>query len=468
MALSPSNMPRLRSCSDPGEGQGTFVSSVITLSAAAMGCSILALPRVFAVCGMRWSMAFLVVFALWVELSLRWLVACGRYSGRRGFRENAQYFLGADAGRAVQICQVLLLCGGIVMIFVTASSLLGCSAREMLASLCTEEPQRQPLVKLCQAHPAPCMPLERVLLLISLAVLPLACQKSLHSLTFVSMLSFACLAYFFVVLLVRLAGKALSPEAVTFSFALDEVAVPQFWQGPPVLLMSLLCHTTILQLDAELQPAAKPKVGAVVRTVILGEVLPVYTAVGAGGFWLHGSKVSANILEDFPGDPWMAAARLTLGLMNVAKLASAVITLREALVVSLGTSAKRRALRSFWGRVASSVAALGLGACGAYAIPSLAKVLSLLGCTLGVLFSLCLPAALYAVLLRRVSAEQRRQLKRDLEEPLLPWVPIEPAPGAVRLPKSDAEWALQWLLCAVVFFGGLLVGGLGLMSWARG
>eukprot|EP00913_Durusdinium_trenchii_P032543 g30465.t1 len=110
--------------SDVLEGQGTFLSSVINLSAATMGCSILALPQVFAHCGMTraghtagplclllgfrlftfpasfepffplfrfsrsWSMAFLLIFSLWVELSLRWLVACGRYSGYRGFKDT--------------------------------------------------------------------------------------------------------------------------------------------------------------------------------------------------------------------------------------------------------------------------------------------------------------------------------------------------------------------------------------------
>eukprot|EP00435_Cladocopium_sp_Y103_P029948 s1734_g7.t1 len=456
--------------SDMGEGQGTFLSSVINLSAASMGCSILALPRVFAVCGMRWSLVFLVTFSLWVELSLRWLVACGRFSGCCGFKENAQYFLGRRAAKLVHFCQVLLLCGGIVMIFVTASSLLGCSARELLASLCTEDgppltERSGTLAKLCRtAHPAPCMSPQRVLTLIVLVVLPLACQKSLHSLTGVSMLSFVCLAYFFIVLLVRLANRALTAPALSMDLMdMSQQELPLFWQGPPVLLMSFLCHTTVLQLDSELRPEAKAKVSRVIRVVIFGEALPVYAVVGAGGLWLKGTTVSANVLQDFTNDPWMAAARLTLGLMNVAKLATAVITLREALVSLAPSSRARKRLRSFEGRLLMGSVALVLGALAAYAIPSLTAVLSLLGCTVGVLFSLCLPAALYAMLLRRVSRTCGH--KRDLEEPLLAPPPRETGP--VQLPSSDVEWTLQWLLCAAVFTGGLFVGGLGLMSWVR-
>lgn len=455
--------------SDVLEGQGTFLSSVINLSAATMGCSILALPQVFAHCGMSWSMAFLLIFSLWVELSLRWLVACGRYSGYRGFKENAQYFLGASSAKLVHLCQVLLLCGGIVMIFVTACSLLGCSARELLASLCTEEGQPQKtrtLARLCQAHPAPCMPPERALSLIVLVVFPLACQKSLHSLTSISMISFVCLAYFFGVLLVRLAHRAMSAPLEFIDMGQEDM--PLFWQGPPVLLMSFLCHTTMLQLDAELCTEAKAKVSSVIRLVVLGLALPVYATVGAGGFWLKGPKVSANVLQDFTQDPWMAAARLTLGVMNVAKLATAVITLRESLVSLAPSRLWRKRLRSWHGRAALSLATLVLGAVAAFAIPSLTTVLSLLGSTVGVLFSLCLPAALYAMLLRRVSSFKCK--RDDLEEPLLPSTPGRAeswAEGSIQVPRSDMEWLRQWLLCGVVFTGGLFVGGLGLLSWAR-
>lgn len=401
---------------------------------------------------------------MWVELSLRWLVACGRFSGKRGFKENAQYFLGTGAAKAVHFCQILLLCGGIVTVFVTAASLLGCSAREMLASICTEEVPGSgaPLRRLCRAHPAPCMPRERVLLLISLAVFPLACQKSLHSLTGVSMLSFLCLSYFFVVLIWRLTSQALHATGAPWPAPIAQVDSSLFWQGPPVLLMSLLCHTTMMQLDAELSREAKPKAGAVIRLVILGLSMPCYALVGVGGVYLHGSDVSSNVLEDFVLDPWMAFARLTLGLMNVAKLATAVITLREALTASLGPS-WRRFLRSSLGRAAAAAASLAAGAGAAQALGSLSKVLSLLGCTLGVLFSLCLPALLYASLLRDVAALKQHSKKRDLEAPLLPRP--EPQLGVLTLPKKPADWACQWLLCVAVFVGGLVFGGLGLASW---
>ncbi|CAK9055341.1 unnamed protein product [Durusdinium trenchii] len=386
------------------------------------------------------------VLPRWVELSLRWLVACGRYSGYRGFKENAQYFLGASSAKLVHLCQVLLLCGGIVMIFVTACSLLG-------------------------------MPPERVLSLIVLVVFPLACQKSslpqfcsgvvkrssfrwavaggLHSLTSISMISFVCLAYFFGVLLVRLAHRAPRRNDGGFGGAVVvRTDMPLFWQGPPVLLMSFLCHTTMLQLDAELCTEAKAKVSSVIRLVVLGLALPVYATVGAGGFWLKGPKVSANVLQDFTQDPWMAAARLTLGVMNVAKLATAVITLRESLVSLAPSRLWRKRLRSWHGRAALSLATLVLGAVAAFAtseftdgavghgvtaIPSLTTVLSLLGSTVGVLFSRLVGWMLGWVAIWR----------DDLEEPLLPSTPGRAeswAEGSIQVPRSDMEWLRQWLL----------------------
>ena len=46
------------------------------------------------------------------------------------------------------------------------------------------------------------------------------------------------------------------------------------------------------------------EVSKVIRLVILGEALPVYAVVGAGGLWLHGSKVSANVLQEMGGWWW--------------------------------------------------------------------------------------------------------------------------------------------------------------------
>lgn len=103
----------------------------------------------------------------------------------------------------------------------------------------------------------------------------------------------------------------------------------------------------------------------------------------------------------------------------MAKLGSAVIFLREALTSLAPSPGSRRRLRRREGRAAFAAAALGSGAVAAYAVPSLTTVLSLLGCTVGVLFSLCLPAALYAMLFlgwnRRISSASRH-FKLRLED----------------------------------------------------
>lgn len=484
---SPLPLPQRRrttsGSSDLAEAQGTFGSSVVSLSASAMGSGVLALPRVFASCGVRWGLAFLVVFSVWVDMSLRWVVACGRYSGRRGFYENAKFFLGPEVAGAVHCSQIMLLFGGIVTVFVTAASLLACCAQEILASLCTGD-LADSLQPFCQAaHPAECMPRERVLLLIALLVFPWACQKSLHALTGISMLSFCCLLYFFLVLLFRLGGAVLSSAEGPWSFfrchASPAPEIEAFWQGPPVLLMSLLCHTSILQLDVELKADSKQHIGRVVHTVILGTALPLYILVGLGGFWLHGMAVSPNILEDFHGDVLMAVARMTLGFMSVAKLASAVVTLREALIGSLRRSQLRRWLRSGPGRALNAAVVLSLTALAASAMGSLSSVLSLTGSTVGVLFSLCLPAALHGALLRDLAAK-RRDCQDSLLEPLLPGssstTPSRSpsntvvrgcgaVAGALALPSSQRDWLWQWAACSAVFAGGLSIGILGLVSW---
>merc|ERR1719293_69295 len=115
----------------------------------------------------------------------------------------------------------------------------------------------------------------------------------------------------------------------------DVAAQEGFWKGPPILLMSFMCHTSILQLDAELRPESKRQVGAVIRTVIQGGALPLYAFVGLGGYAIFGNGVSSNILQDFEGDLFMAVARLALGLLNMSKIPLGVVTLREDLFRSM-------------------------------------------------------------------------------------------------------------------------------------
>lgn len=473
------------------QGQGTFASSVVTLSAWAMGCGVLALPRVFAVCGLRRGLALLALLAVGVDASLRWTVACGRYSGKRGFRDNAEFFLGPEVGRAVYCGNVLLLFGGIVAVFVTAASLLACSAQEVLQYICVEEGAvvmqrglRMPVQMVCEAaYPAPCMPRERVMVLVALLMFPLACQKSLHALRSVSLVSFSCLAYFFIVLLCRFgaAARGAALEGGGLGRLLSQYEAPvtgSFWEGPPIVLMALLCHTSILQLDDELRPEARKHIGAVIDMVILRTALPMYAMVGLGGYWLCGPDVSSNVLQDFGGDVWMAAARLMLGLMNMAKIPPATVALIDAFRSSCPQPQLRARLGSLPGRALIAAVVLAAGAYAASALGSLSQVLSLMGCTVGVLFSLCLPAALYASLLRDVAARRRAErgsgsgpLSGSLLRPLLG--PREHSrrtclAGAIGLPETRAAWLGHWLACATVFAAGLAVGALGLAQWASG
>ena len=53
----------------------------------------------------------------------------------------------------------------------------------------------------------------------------------------------------------------------------------------------------IVNAEKEKPTKRSPQVSSVIRLVVLGLALPVYATVGAGGFWLKGPKVSANVLQ---------------------------------------------------------------------------------------------------------------------------------------------------------------------------
>ena len=63
--------------------------------------------------------------------------------------------------------------------------------------------------------------------------------------------------------------------------------------------MYIHCITPSRSFLINLQDLDASEVSKVIRLVILGEALPVYAVVGAGGLWLHGSKVSANVLQEW-------------------------------------------------------------------------------------------------------------------------------------------------------------------------
>lgn len=497
------------SCEGGAAGVGaTFGSSVVTLTTWIMGCGVLALPRVFALCGVVPGLLLLALFASWVETSLRWTVACGRFSGSCSFEGNARYFLGPVGARVVRGSQLALLFGGIVSCFVVVASLLPCIARDFLAHVCDasgsgpfvasppgvedlaapgtgEQLRALAASGVCWAHPMPCLPRGRLIATVTAILFPLSSQGSLHALRRLSSLGLGCFVYFFAMMLVRVLAATWRGIPMASGKAGDGT----FWQGPPILLMSLLCHTSILCLDKELGTETRPLVGSVISTVVLRIALPVYALVGVGGYLLCGPGVASNVLEAFESDAWMVVARLTLGFMNMVKIPLGIVALREVLVSLLPCSwARRQFEETGLGRAAATAVLLVAASLAASTLGSLSRVLSLTGCTVGVLFSLCLPAALYWRLLgclelcEGTSSDRLRAMRR----PLLPSgrgaggggvAPIEHGGvasaaaaaarvgGIVELPRGRAAWLRHRLACATVFSGGVAIGLLGLCAW---
>ena len=65
----------------------------------------------------------------------------------------------------------------------------------------------------------------------------------------------------------------------------------------------------IVNAEKEKPTKRSPQVSSVIRLVVLGLALPVYATVGAGGFWLKGPKVSANVLQAGGAVRWLAPPR---------------------------------------------------------------------------------------------------------------------------------------------------------------
>eukprot|EP00927_Polykrikos_kofoidii_P068230 TRINITY_DN63597_c0_g1_i1.p1 TRINITY_DN63597_c0_g1~~TRINITY_DN63597_c0_g1_i1.p1 ORF type:complete len:532 (+),score=53.18 TRINITY_DN63597_c0_g1_i1:137-1732(+) len=506
------------SCSAPSNGAGaSFGSSAVTLTALIMGYGVLALPRVFALCGVLPTLLLLALFASWIETSLRWIVACGRFSGCCTFEGTTHYFLGPVGARVVRSAQVALLFGGIVSCFVVVTSLLTCIPSDLLNQACgtsrlasIDTSADSGILRggeklsldvtgrlrfivssaVCWAHPMPCLPRGRLIATVTAILLPLSTKTSLHALRGLTTVGLVGFVYFFLVILMRL----IFAVRRGMPMAMESADNGAFWQGPPILLMSFLCHTSILRLDGELSAEARPSVGAVIRTVVLRIAFPVYVLVGVCGFWLCGPCVSSNVLEAFENDAGVVAARLTLGFLNMVKIPLGIVALRQVVLSSLPWPAVQRHFEeTVLGRFVVTAALLMATSIAASSLGSLSRVLSLMGCTVGVLFSLCLPAVLYWQLLGCIElcASTDSDRAQALRRPLLlagkgsgrgcsrngmfgvggvcsAAAAAARVDGAVELPKGRAAWQQHRLACITIFGGGVVVGILGFSAWLGG
>mmetsp|Transcript_118404 Transcript_118404/g.230444 ORF Transcript_118404/g.230444 Transcript_118404/m.230444 type:complete len:443 (-) Transcript_118404:57-1385(-) len=363
--------------------QGTPVSSALNLTAAAVGSGILTLPFAFACCGAFWGAVLLLILAFLSNSTLVFLLQIGRHTGRSTFEQNAEFFFGPAGANTFKSLFTVL----VIFIYVAyARVVLDLVPHFLEAQFGTRWFFGEvPVGLLCM----------------SAMYFVIVFSRSLHALRFTSGLALGCLLYFVALLFLR-AFRGMTQGAVPPAAA-DELDSerPRFLLAPPLLISSLLCHFNIFDIDMEIQPVYRSTVVPVCYVVIYGIAI-LYFFVGLTGFFLFGSGVSDDVLQEFAPDLPVQLARFLLGLTNAFRIPLIVGPLHRALWHQLGfqpplPSARAQAGITFERRLRHAAEVAGIMLIGffiAVRLP-LGKVMGLIGCTCGTLTCVCFPAAMY-------------------------------------------------------------------------
>merc|ERR1712166_1191700 len=306
------------------DGQGTFLSSVFMTFNSAVGTGILTLPYAFRCAGL-YGGALMLLFYMVIELGcLAAIIHCTARSGSKSYPEVVEHLLGPRASRlfagVVAVYCFFACTGGYIII----KNVLG------------------PLVTLItDSHPWWSESWIQVLAA-GVLVFPLLLLKSISSLRFSAMLSFA--AVMFVV------GAVVANSANASSNSEQPIGDLDYWPSwPGVVLavpnvfLSLQCHIQVPSIYADLKPELKSvrrMVGAASAAYVLMGLL--YGTMAVFGLISFHRLTKPNIMEcDYDVHAWsIIMARICLTVTAIFSIPVNHHPAREAVwsLISAGSS----------------------------------------------------------------------------------------------------------------------------------
>eukprot|EP00971_Amphidinium_carterae_P246347 4892924-Amphidinium_carterae.2 len=278
--------------------RGTVTSSILNLTATAMGSGLLTLPYAYAICGPRACTCLLIILAITSDITMVNLVRVGREVKASNFSEVLQNVLGNKGKRIFQVVTACVLFLAMTSMQRVIADLLPIFIEEVLGLASgTVRP-----VLLCSV--------------VNAALLVVCLSKTVHGLRFTSGAALICLMPFIVVIIAR----ALTNEEHSADTAAPLHGYEGLLVASPLLASSVMCHFNIVEIDSEMRPRCKKEIYNVVHIVSLIILPAIYAAVGLSGFILFGSSVAENVLVEFQDDGLMQVARGVLSFTNVLRV----------------------------------------------------------------------------------------------------------------------------------------------------
>lgn len=358
--------------------EGTFMSSVINLTATAMGAGILALPNAMSELGIGLGLALLLFFAIMSDISLVLLVDCSRITRRFSFEGVGEEACGRWGKLLVKCTLLLFLFGSVILLMTIFGQLISESLKEMVA-----ESDRNKLY----------VDQTFIMGVVSAAIFPMCLAKNISILKYTSGMGLLFLLYVIVMEVIfffsesngnRTKGSVHSNMSVVKYVATSGL-------GLPLLYTPYASQFNIFKIYDEL--AVQQEMNKVIHTAIICVVTSLYIIGAIFGYITWGPHVNANLLLEYPNYMPATIGRLAIGFTNVLKLPLIVMPFRQSLLRSWAE--RGHDTRGFIGIFVMTLLIMGVCFYIAFALSSIQKELELLGSTAGAMCCFILPAGFY-------------------------------------------------------------------------
>lgn len=426
----------------PKQVNGTPFSSIVSISATAMGAGILSLPEAVSRCGLFPGLALIIFFGVLADFSLVFLVECSRASGRRSFEGVSVHYLGRLGATAIKVALIVLLFFSLVLLIIVAGKLFGTPLRYFLKTDANEWYTQNEYVSLFSA----------------IIILPLSLVREISFLKYTSF--FGCMFLFYLVidLIVKMASSPVDPSWTAGRWKEDT------FLSVPVVMSAFCCQFNIFKIEFELQTKYKKHMNTIIHGAC-ALVTSMYCLGGGIGFLLLGEDIKNHenpddLLSMFPGDTAMLVGSGLIGLTNLLKIPLIVLPFRSTAFDILG---RKESKASFITILAMTIVTMAICAGLAVGLKSISKVLGLIGSTAGVMVVLILPGALYL----KASNEPKKR-KDDRDYMALPGEEKINSQGS-HITGSGCIFAFKrlvaWLMVFIGVFAGIGSLGLTIALW---
>lgn len=354
-------------------GSGTFFSSVVTLSATAMGAGVLSLPIAFYYCGYVGGTLLLLLMALMSDYSLLLLVRAGRAANQHTIEGIGRAYYGRKGALLVKVSLLALLFGAMIILLIVVGDVMTPPFQYFALDgeyqkTCPADPAGLPGTNHAHAiRPSKCPdPMwwagtwrcsdcspppwwagrAAIVTTLMAAMFPLFLQRKLAALQYTSSAAVAAIIFVFCCLAARFPNKVggsceataggVSPTARPFNIG------PSMMLAMPMMSLAFCCQFNILDLERELLPSLRTSIDSIVHVAILGTTFAIYAGFGLLGYLPRGDNVAncGDILNAFPmNDSLMLVCSLAIGICNVLKLPLATNPSRNVVNEILGWKA---------------------------------------------------------------------------------------------------------------------------------